>query len=128
MLLEGDKPLRLGSRALDTLIALVERPGKLIGKNELMERVWPDTHVEESNLKVNISALRRMIGDGSGGHRYIVSVPGRGYSFVAPVTFEGADLPLLSDGTVKNKHNLPAHLTRLIGRDDAVARLDALIE
>jgi predicted ATPase/DNA-binding winged helix-turn-helix (wHTH) protein len=123
MLLEGDKPLRLGSRALDTLIALVEQPGKLIGKNELMERVWPNTHVEESNLKVNISALRRMIGDGSGGHRYIVSVPGRGYSFVAPVTFEGADLPLLSDGTVKNKHNLPAHLTRLIGRDDAVARL-----
>ena len=123
MLLEGDKPLRLGSRALDTLIALVERPGKLMSKNELMERVWPNTHVEESNLKVNISALRRMIGDGSGGHRYIVSVPGRGYSFVAPVTFEGADLPLLSDGAVKNKHNLPAHLTRLIGRDDAVARL-----
>src|SRR6266849_6059235 len=48
MLLEGDKPLRLGSRALDTLIALAERPGKLISKNELMERVWPNTHVEES--------------------------------------------------------------------------------
>jgi predicted ATPase/DNA-binding winged helix-turn-helix (wHTH) protein len=123
MLLEGDKPLRLGSRALDTLIALVERPGELISKNELMERVWPDTHVDESNLKVNISALRRMIGDGGGGNRYIVSVPGRGYSFVAPVTFEGADLPLLSDGVVKNRHNLPAQLTRLIGREDIVARL-----
>jgi predicted ATPase/DNA-binding winged helix-turn-helix (wHTH) protein len=123
LLLEGDKPLRLGSRALDMLIALVERPGEVISKSELMARGWPNTHVEESNLKVNISALRRMIGDGSGGRRYIVSVPGRGYSFVAPVTFEGVDLPLPVDGLVRSKHNLPASLTRLIGRTDVVARL-----
>jgi predicted ATPase/DNA-binding winged helix-turn-helix (wHTH) protein len=122
-LLEGDKPLRLGSRALDMLIALVERPGHVISKSDLMERVWPDTHVEESNLKVTISALRRMIGDGSGGRRYIVSVTGRGYSFVAPVAFEGIGLPIPFDGPCKNKHNLPAHLTRLIGRADVVARL-----
>lgn len=123
MLLERDKPLRLGSRALDMLIALVERPGHVISKSDLMERVWPDTHVEESNLKVTISALRRMIGDGSGGRRYIVSVSGRGYSFVAPVAFEGTNLPVPFDGPTKNKHNLPAHLTRLIGRADIVARL-----
>lgn len=67
MLLEGEVPLRVGSRALDMLIALLERPGDLISKSDLMQRVWPNTHVEESNLKVNISALRRTIGDGSGG-------------------------------------------------------------
>src|ERR1700730_1173096 len=123
MLLEGEVPLRVGSRALDMLIALLERPGDLISKSDLMQRVWPNTHVEESNLKVNISALRRTIGDGSGGRRYIVSVPGRGYSFVAPASHEGADLPVPSGSPAKTRHNLPAHLTRLIGRSDVVARI-----
>ena len=54
LLLQGDKEVRLGSRALDLLIALVERPGEVIGKNELMARVWPDTFVEESNLRLQI--------------------------------------------------------------------------
>jgi predicted ATPase len=108
---------------LDMLIALLERPGDLVSKSDLMQKVWPNTYVEESNLKVNISALRRTIGDGSGGRRYIVSVPGRGYSFVAPVSFEGADLPVPSGSPGKTGHNLPAHLTRLIGRSDVVARI-----
>src|SRR5277367_6832855 len=123
ILLEGDKPLRIGSRALDILIALLERPGVVISKSDLMERVWPNTFVEESNLKVNISALRRTIGDGSGGRRYIVSVPSRGYSFVAPIALDGAEIHLPSGGSARPKHNLPAHLTRLIGRSDVIARL-----
>jgi hypothetical protein len=58
LLLEGVKPVRLGSRALDVLIALVEHPGEVVGKDELMARVWPDTFVEEGNLKFQIGALR----------------------------------------------------------------------
>ena len=79
LLLEGDKAVRLGSRALDILIALVERAGELVGKDELMARVWPNTFVEEGNLKFQIGALRRTLGDGN---RYLVNVPGRGYCFV----------------------------------------------
>ena len=82
LLLEGDKPVRLGSRALDILTALVEHRGEVVSRDELMARVWPNTHVDEGNLKFQISALRRTLG---GGNRYLLNVPGRGYSFVAPV-------------------------------------------
>jgi len=85
LLLEGDKPVRLGSRAFDILAALVERAGQVVGKEELIARVWPKTFVEESNLKIQVSALRRALGDGQGGHRYVVTVPGRGYNFVTPI-------------------------------------------
>ena len=70
LLLEGDKPVRLGSRALDMLIALVEHPGEVVGRDELMARVWPNTHVEEGNLKFQVSAFRRTLG---GGNRYLVN-------------------------------------------------------
>jgi DNA-binding winged helix-turn-helix (wHTH) protein len=83
LLLEGDKPVHLGSRALEILIVLLERPGELIRKQELMARVWPDIFVEPANLTVHISALRRTLRDGRDGNRFIINVPGRGYSFVA---------------------------------------------
>src|SRR5712692_6492861 len=86
LLLEGDTPVRLGSRAFDILAVLVERAGEVVGKEELIARVWPQTFVEESNLKIQVSALRRALGDGQGGNRYVVTVPGRGYNFVAPVS------------------------------------------
>ena len=86
LLLEGDRPLRLGSRALAILAVLVERPGALIGKEDLVARVWPDTFVEEGNLRVHMAALRRTLGDGQGGNRYIATIPGRGYRFVAQVS------------------------------------------
>ena len=86
LLLEGDKPVRLGSRAFDILAALVERAGEVVGKEELIARAWPQTFVEEANLKIQVSALRRALGDGQGGNRYVVTVPGRGYNFVAPGT------------------------------------------
>ena len=76
LLLEGDKPVRLGSRAFDILAALVERAGEVVGKEELIARAWPQTFVEEANLKIQISALRRALGDGQGGHRYVATVPG----------------------------------------------------
>jgi hypothetical protein len=66
LLLKGGAPVRIGSRALDILTALVERPGELVNKRELMACGWPNTVVDESNLKVNMVALRRALGDGPG--------------------------------------------------------------
>jgi|SRR5882757_2252212 len=76
LLLEGDRQVRLGSRALDILVFLIERAGDVVGKDELIARVWPQTFVEEANLKIQISALHRALGDGQGGTRYIVTVVG----------------------------------------------------
>ena len=85
LLLEGDRAVPLGSRALEILIVLLECPGKLVSKQELMARVWPNTFVEPANLTVHVSALRRVLRDGRDGNRFIINIPGRGYSFVAPV-------------------------------------------
>jgi DNA-binding winged helix-turn-helix (wHTH) protein len=89
LLLEGDKPVPLGSRALEILIALLERRGELVGKQELMARVWPNIVVEFANLTVHMSALRRALRDGREGNRFIINIPGRGYRFVAPVNVSG---------------------------------------
>ena len=89
VLLEGDKPVPIGSRALEILMVLLERPGELISKQQLMDRVWPNIFVEPANLTVNISALRRMLRDGRNGNRFIINIPGRGYSFVASVVVSG---------------------------------------
>jgi len=86
LLLEGDKPVPLGSRALEMLIVLLERPGELVSKQELMARVWPNLFVEPANLTVHMSALRRRLRDGRDGNRFIINIPGRGYCFVAPIT------------------------------------------
>jgi DNA-binding winged helix-turn-helix (wHTH) protein len=75
----------LGSRALEILIVLLECPGKLVSKQELMARVWPNVSVEPANLTVHISALRRLLRDRRDGNRFIINIPGRGYSFVASV-------------------------------------------
>src|SRR6202049_5024623 len=124
LLLEGDKPVRLGSRAFDILTALVERAGEVIGKGELMARAWPQTFVEESNLKIQVSALRRALSDGQGGRRYIATVPGRGYNFVAPVRFEKPPrAPLPPTTVLAAAHNLPLAATRMIGGEEVVATL-----
>src|SRR5580704_8365456 len=124
LLLEGDTPVRLGSRAFDTLAALVERAGEIVSKEELIARAWPQTFVEESNLKIQVSALRRALGDGHAGNRFIVTVPGRGYNFVAPVSLEeparAALPPTIAPAGV---HNLPLAVTRIIGRDENLAVL-----
>ena len=88
LLLEGDKPVRLGSRAFDILTALVERAGEVVNKEELIARAWPKTFVEEANLKLQVSTLRRALGDGQGDNRYVATVVGRGYIFVAPIRKE----------------------------------------
>jgi DNA-binding winged helix-turn-helix (wHTH) protein len=91
LLLEGDKVVPLGSRALEILIALLERRGELVSKQDLMARVWPNLFVDPSNLTINMSALRRALRDGRDGRRFIVTIPGRGYRFVASVDVSGDD-------------------------------------
>jgi predicted ATPase/DNA-binding winged helix-turn-helix (wHTH) protein len=126
LLLAEDKPVRLGSRAFDILAALVERAGEVVGKEELIARAWPQTFVEESNLKIQMSALRRVLGDGQDGHRYIVTVPGQGYNFVAPIRAHASPSPPLALTIAPARtHNLPTAVTRMIGREDAVAALVA---
>ena len=118
-LLEVDKLLNIGSRAFDILLALVERPGELISKEELMARVWPNVYVEPANLTVHVAALRRVLGDGREGHRYLVNIPGRGYRFVAPVSLEDRKAPRPPQQPVqRHLHNLPNQITRLVGRAD----------
>jgi DNA-binding winged helix-turn-helix (wHTH) protein len=89
LLLEGDKSVPIGSRAFEILVALLQRPREVVSKQELMARVWPNIFVDPANLTVHISALRRMLRDGRDGHRFIINIPGRGYSFVASVAVAG---------------------------------------
>jgi DNA-binding winged helix-turn-helix (wHTH) protein len=86
VIFRGHAPLRLGSRAREILLTLVERAGEVVKKSELMARVWPDTVVEEGTLRVHIAALRKALGDGKSGMRYVENVTGRGYRFIAPLT------------------------------------------
>ncbi len=121
LLLEHDRPIRLGSRALDLLIALVEARGELVVKDELVRKVWPDTFVEEGNLRVHLAVLRKALGDGRDGARYIVNVPGRGYQFVATVE---RLLPATGPVAVASDH-LPSSTHRIVGRADAINVLTA---
>ncbi len=84
-LLHGGEPVVLTPKVFDTLLYLVEHRGKVIEKDELMQAIWPDTVVEENNLNQNISTLRRVLGENRGENRYIATVPGKGYRFIAPV-------------------------------------------
>src|SRR5260221_13815862 len=77
--------LPLGSRALDILIYLAERPGEVIAKQELIDHVWSDVTVEEGSIRVHVAAIRKALGDGQFGNRYIANIKGRGYSFAGNV-------------------------------------------
>jgi predicted ATPase/DNA-binding winged helix-turn-helix (wHTH) protein len=121
LLLQGEAPVRIGGRALDILTALVERPGELVSKRELMARAWPNIIVDESNLKVNMAALRRAIGDGPGASQYIATVTGRGYRFIARVQTNGsAGLSVPASAVAGRSHNLPTGTTRIFGRAEAI--------
>src|ERR1700679_550560 len=108
LLLEGDKPVRLGGRAFDILLALVERAGEVVGKDELIARAWPATYVEEANLKIQVSALRRALGDGQGDNRYVATVVGRGYNFVAPIRREAPSPAAMSPAGTSPAGTSPA--------------------
>ena len=124
LLLDQGKPINLGSRALDILTVLVESAGETLSHAQIMARAWPNTTVDEGSLRVHVAALRKVLGDGRSEGRFIVNIPGRGYSFVAAVARR-------RDGTATPPDaghaevNLPSLLVNIVGRDDTVATLAA---
>ncbi|WP_426437253.1 ATP-binding protein [Bradyrhizobium genosp. P] len=123
LLLDGDTPVRLGSRAFEILVALIEQRGELVSKDALIERVWPGSHIAEGNLKFQVAGLRRALGDGRDGRRYIVASPGQGYRFVAAISARDDSVADIKVPPSTTQHNLPVQLTRLIGRTDVVGKL-----
>ncbi len=101
--------------------ALLERAGQTVTKQELLARAWPDILVDDANLRVHVAALRKALGDGHDGTRYIANVMGRGYCFVAPVRqVDGPAPQRAAPPQAHRHHNLPALLTRVLGRADAI--------
>jgi DNA-binding winged helix-turn-helix (wHTH) protein len=88
---KAGSPIHLGARAFDILIVLVECAGEVVSKKRLMARVWPDVTVDEGNLRFHIAALRRALEDGQSGARYVATIAGRGYCFVAPISRSNAN-------------------------------------
>ncbi|WP_426130662.1 ATP-binding protein [Pararhizobium sp. PWRC1-1] len=115
-------PVELGARALDLLVALTLAPNVVVSKKDLISRVWPDVIVDEGSLRFHMTGLRKALGDGQDGARYITTVAGRGYCFVAPVSRSGQ----LRHGSanVDFRHALlPGRLDRMVGREQDVLRL-----
>ena len=77
----------LGNKAFDVLLALIERPGEVVSKKDLLDRVWTDALVDDVSLRVQIAALRKALGEGAAGSRFIANVQGKGYAFL-PVVFK----------------------------------------
>jgi len=121
-LLVDGQAAALGARAFDLLLALLERPGELLTKNDLLDAVWPGLVVEESNLSVQVSSLRKLLGA-----HVIATIPGRGYRFVAMPLQEPAAEPNQVAMHPGLRTNLPVELPPLIGRDDDVAALGSLL-
>jgi predicted ATPase/DNA-binding winged helix-turn-helix (wHTH) protein len=117
-------PIQLGGRALDILLVLIEHASEVVSKKDLMASVWQDVTVNDGSLRFHISALRKALGDGESGARYVTNVPGRGYCFVAPIFRSNAPKPLPIKDLVFD-HRLPARLTRMIGREEAIHTISA---
>jgi predicted ATPase/DNA-binding winged helix-turn-helix (wHTH) protein len=117
-------PVELGARALDILIALATRPNEVVSKRDLLAQVWPDVTVEESSLRFHIAGLRKALGDGRDGARFITTLAGRGYCFVAPISRPGERADMAAPFAANFPHgNLPSRPTRMIGRDDDVLKV-----
>src|SRR6266404_687572 len=123
---KANQVIPLGGRAYDILIALLENAGEVVGKAELIARAWPDVTVEEGSLRVHLSALRKVLGDGQFGNKYIASRQGHGYSFIAPVTRLPADHD--TGNASAGMSNLPPALGRMVGRDVVVLEIQARLQ
>jgi DNA-binding winged helix-turn-helix (wHTH) protein len=116
--------VELGARALDILIALVAHAHAVVSKRDLLAQVWPDTTVDEGSLRFQVASLRRALGDGEGGARYITTVAGRGYCFVAPVSRSSDRDGMRAEAAPSfPQTNLPGRLLRMVGRSDDVLAL-----
>jgi predicted ATPase/DNA-binding winged helix-turn-helix (wHTH) protein len=113
--------LPLGGRALDILIYLAERPGEVIAKRELIDHVWSDVTVEEGSLRVHVAAIRKALGDGQFGNRYIANIKGRGYSFVGTVSLAGGTES--RNAKFRQQGRLPVRPLMMIGRETVVSEV-----
>ncbi|HKG75794.1 MAG TPA: winged helix-turn-helix domain-containing protein [Aestuariivirgaceae bacterium] len=123
LLMKDGAAIELGGRTLDVLITLVSRPNAVFSKRELMARVWPDVTVEEGSLRFHVAALRKALGDRKDGARYVATLPARGYCFVAPISLLSSDVNGAPFSAIVPNPNLPARLTRMIGRADTMLDL-----
>lgn len=128
MLLKRGTPVDLGSRALDVLIALTKHVGEVVSNRDLVRMVWHDVVVDESCLRVHISALRKALTCTETDVSYIANIPGRGYSFVAPV-FPATSSEVGAEGATGFSNGvLPPELPRIVGRDETVESLMSHVE
>ncbi|AJC79777.1 response regulator protein [Rhizobium etli bv. phaseoli str. IE4803] len=118
-LLRDGETVQLGSRAADILIFLASHPGELKTNAEIVKHVWPDTYVEEANLRVHISALRKALDDTQRESKFIANVPGRGYTFIASLILDRTEAPT-SAISLSRSSNLP-FAPRIFGREQSIA-------
>ena len=124
-LLEKDgAPLHVGGRALDILVFLAGRPGEVVDKRDLIKHVWSDVNVDEGSLRFHVTALRKVLGGGAAGARYVVNVPGRGYCFAAPLTRAESPPAALANSTSPPR-SLPAPPTKMVGRIETVEKISS---
>jgi DNA-binding winged helix-turn-helix (wHTH) protein/TolB-like protein/Flp pilus assembly protein TadD len=119
LLMREGEAIALTPKVYETLIVLVERRGRLVGKEELMEAIWPEDNVEEANLTNNVSVLRKKLGEGQNGQHYIETVPKHGYKFVARVT----EMTNVADALMIERRTLTRIVTSVV-EDDGAAELD----
>jgi predicted ATPase/DNA-binding winged helix-turn-helix (wHTH) protein len=126
LLLADGQPQKVGARAFDLLLVLVQHAGRTLSKHELLDRVWPDTVVAENNLEVHVWALRKLLGA-----QAIVTQPGRGYRFGEPVgvgTAVSVARPFAAQPSAAARTRLPSRLPPLLGRGDELGALGRLVE
>ena len=117
LLTRGASVVPIGARATDLLIALVEQANKVVSRRTLIERVWGERGADQVSLRVHISALRKALAQGDPGRRYIANVPGRGYSFIVPISSSPVQAPEVNQAS---RSWLPSRLTRMVGRKEIV--------
>jgi predicted ATPase len=127
-LFKNGQRVRLGGRAMDILLTLCNRAGEIVSKENLLQTVWLGQHVDEGSLRVHISELRKVLGDGANGNRFVINVPGHGYSFVASIVTLSAEAFSTNGQTTLQQDASrtiapPLLLTRAIGRADDVQRV-----
>ncbi|TIS50746.1 MAG: transcriptional regulator, partial [Mesorhizobium sp.] len=117
LLLRQGMPVGLGTRSFDILAALAARPNEIVSKKDLLALVWPDATVEEGSLRFHVANLRKALGDGKDGARYIATLTGRGYCFVAPISRSDGQNHVAREVVASYPQaNLPGRLVRMVGR------------
>ncbi|SFO95253.1 Predicted ATPase [Bradyrhizobium sp. Ghvi] len=124
MLTKDGARVELSARAYDILATLLSRPNEVVSKNDLIAEVWPGLNVEEGALRFHVAGLRKALGDGRDGARYIATLSGRGYSFVAATSRSGITAqPLVAPSPGFHHYNLPSRLGAMIDREEDLEKL-----